>query len=162
MDALERDARNAVIAAARTWLGTPYHDGASVKGHGVDCLFLVKCSFEEAGVIPPITVAPYSPQWYLHRSEELYLQGVLEHADEIDQVDAIPGDFVLYRFGRCFSHGAIIIDPGFPNIIHAYKQSKMVVVGEGDNGDLASETRKSISKPRVRKFFRPKSWSRRG
>ena len=31
-----------VIAAARGWLGTPYHDQASVKGVGCDCLGLVR------------------------------------------------------------------------------------------------------------------------
>jgi NlpC/P60 family putative phage cell wall peptidase len=31
-----------VIAAARGWLGTPYHDQASAKGAGCDCLGLVR------------------------------------------------------------------------------------------------------------------------
>ena len=31
-----------VIAAARGWLGTPYHDQASVKGAGCDCLGLAR------------------------------------------------------------------------------------------------------------------------
>ena len=32
----------AVIAAARGWLGTPYHDQASVRGVGCDCLGLLR------------------------------------------------------------------------------------------------------------------------
>jgi hypothetical protein len=31
-----------VIAAARGWLGTPYHDQASLKGVGCDCLGLAR------------------------------------------------------------------------------------------------------------------------
>ena len=33
---------DAVIAAARGWLGTPYHDQASLRGIGCDCLGLAR------------------------------------------------------------------------------------------------------------------------
>jgi NlpC/P60 family putative phage cell wall peptidase len=36
-----------VVAAARDWLGTPYHDQASVKGVGCDCLGLVRGVWRE-------------------------------------------------------------------------------------------------------------------
>jgi len=32
----------AVIAAARAWLGTPYHNQASLRGVGCDCLGLAR------------------------------------------------------------------------------------------------------------------------
>ncbi|REC53631.1 peptidase, partial [Rhodosalinus sediminis] len=31
-----------VIAIARSWLGTPYHDQASLRGIGCDCLGLAR------------------------------------------------------------------------------------------------------------------------
>ena len=34
--------RDDVVAVARTWLGTPYHHQASLKGVGTDCLGLVR------------------------------------------------------------------------------------------------------------------------
>ena len=33
--------RETIVAAARGWLGTPYHPQASVKGVGCDCLGLI-------------------------------------------------------------------------------------------------------------------------
>jgi NlpC/P60 family putative phage cell wall peptidase len=34
--------RAAIVAEARTWIGTLYHHQASVKGIGCDCLGLVR------------------------------------------------------------------------------------------------------------------------
>jgi NlpC/P60 family putative phage cell wall peptidase len=149
MDDIEASARARVVAAARRWLSTPYHDGAMVHGHGVDCAMLARAVYAEAGVIPPIPIEPYSPQWYLHRSEEKYLAYVLDYSREIPEAEAQPGDIVLYQYGRCFSHGAIIVDPAWPSIIHAYKQARCVTLGEGKGGDLAV---------RLRRFFTFKNW----
>lgn len=37
MTPLELQQRAAVIAEAESWLSTPYHHEARIKGHGVDC-----------------------------------------------------------------------------------------------------------------------------
>jgi NlpC/P60 family putative phage cell wall peptidase len=34
--------RNTIIAEARSWIGTPYHHQAALKGVGCDCLGLVR------------------------------------------------------------------------------------------------------------------------
>ncbi len=145
----EAEERAAVVAEALSWVRTPYHDGAMVKGAGVDCAMIIKAVYEAVGLESPIDVKPYSPQWYLHRSEELYLTKVLERAHEITEAQARPGDMVLYKFGRCFAHGAIIVDPGFPQIVHAFKQAGIVTVGDGTLGHLVD---------RERKFFCRNGW----
>jgi cell wall-associated NlpC family hydrolase len=160
----ESEERSRVVAAARSWIATPYHDCACVKGHGVDCAFLIKAAFEEAGLEPPIAIEAYSPTWMLHRSEEKFLAKVFERATEIAEANAKPGDLVVYKFGRTFSHGAIIVDPGFPAIIHAYKQAGIVTLGEGDQGDLAVIGQGEVGpahagKPRPRRFFTRKAWA---
>jgi hypothetical protein len=33
--------REAIVAAARSWLGTPYHHQASLKGVGSDCIGVI-------------------------------------------------------------------------------------------------------------------------
>lgn len=133
--------RRRVVLAAHSWLGTKYHDCAFVKGHGVDCAYLLKGVFEDAGLVADVAIPKYSPQWYLHRDEEVYLGIVRSYMRDIDEAQAMPGDVVLYRFGRCYSHGAIIIEPGFPAVIHAYKQAGAVVLGEGASGDLKKRNR---------------------
>lgn len=144
----EAEERAKVTAEARTWLKTPYHDCACVKGAGVDCAFLLKAVFENVGLESPIEIEPYSPQWYLHRNDELYLNKVLERAREITEAEAQPADLVLYKFGRCFAHGAIIIEPGFPSILHAFKQAGVVTLGDGDKGYLAKRERRFFTRHR--------------
>ena len=144
--------RAAVVTAAKGWLGTRYHPCARVKGAGVDCLTLIAAAYEEAGVITDIDLPPYAPDWHLHRSEERYMEGVLQYAREIEGPPG-PGDIVLWRFGRCFSHGAVVID--WPLIVHAY-------VGQGcvlEDAERASwlntigENTGERGNPRPRKFF---------
>ena len=122
MQDIERRQRAAVIAEARSWLRTPYHHAARLKGVGVDCAQILIGVFSAPSValIPPIIVANYSPQWHLNRSTQRYLAIVEEHAKRELGADEtpLPGDVVLWQFARCFSHGAIVI--AWPRVIHAY------------------------------------------
>jgi NlpC/P60 family putative phage cell wall peptidase len=109
--------RRAVVEEARTWIGTPFHHAARVKGAGVDCLMLLAEVYERAGVARHVEPPFYVPDWHLHRDAERYREGLLQYARPID---ALPqaGDIALFRFGRTFSHGAIVVD--WPRLIHAY------------------------------------------
>ena len=121
--------RGAVVAEAMTWLRTPYHHHARVKGVGVDCAQLPIAVYSAVGIIEPI--APdYSEQWMLHRAEEQYLGWVRKFAREIPREVAGPGDFAVWRFGRTYSHGAIIVDA--PMIIHACRGDDCVTLANMD------------------------------
>jgi hypothetical protein len=98
--------RRAVVAEARTWLRTPYHHMGRVKGAGVDCATLLAEVYTRASVVPAQEIPFYPPDWHLHRNAERYLDFILAHACEIDDLPA-PGDVAMWRFGKCFSHGAI-------------------------------------------------------
>jgi cell wall-associated NlpC family hydrolase len=136
----EADQRAAVTAIARSWLGTPYHHAARVRGAGCDCATLPAEVYAAAGMIPRIAIEHYPPDWHLHRSAERYLAHVLAHAREVPAPTGL-GDFVLYRWGRAFAHGAIVID--WPTIIHAVVHIG-VVFDHGEDGRL---------KGRERRFF---------
>ena len=111
-------ARNRIVDVARSWLGTPYHHGARVKGVGVDCGTLVAEVFTEAGVIPPVNISEYPHDFHLHRGEELYLGYVRKHCWEVLDRDTIGvGDIIIWKIGRCFSHGGIYIGQGM--MIHS-------------------------------------------
>ncbi|MDE1914749.1 MAG: hypothetical protein KGJ57_17380 [Sphingomonadales bacterium] len=128
--------RALVVNEAREWLGTPYHPCARVKGAGVDCAMLPAEVYEACGVIGHIDVGPYPTDWHLHRSEERYLAGVTAHAHEVEF--PLPGDFVLYRWGRCLAHGAIVVR--WPTIIHAVS-GEGVVLANGLAGRLKDRER---------------------
>jgi len=111
------ETRTAVVAEAMSWLRTPYHHHARVKGVGVDCAQLPIGVYSAVGLIEPVKPS-YVRDWHLHRGEELYLQWVLRYAVEIDRADVLPGDLGLWKFGRTFSHGAIAVEP--PLFVHAW------------------------------------------
>ncbi len=137
----EEQQRLAVVNEAKTWLRTPYHSMARVKGAGVDCAMILAEVYQAAGMIPRIDPAEYPPDWHLHRGQEKYMEYVMKYATLISTAGK-PGDGVLFRFGRCFSHGGIIIK--WPTIIHAFldrpvqyedatRDQKLVKMGEAGN-----------------------------
>jgi hypothetical protein len=122
----EEAGRDRVDAIARTWIGTKFHDHARVKGGGTDCAQILLATFEEAGLIPHTEVGTYSAQFFLHSGEERYLGWVTKFAKEIPLAQVRHGDIALYRIGQCFAHGAIVVKPGWPHIIHAHAGGKVV------------------------------------
>lgn len=138
----EDEGRAAVIAAARSWMSTPYHDKAKLKGVGVDCAFLLAACYEEAGVVEKIDVPDYSPQHFLHSTEERYMATVKTFAREITREEAKPGDVVLYKLGKSYGHGAIIMPPGFPMILHAWSRAGRVVQSNSELNSLLSGPRR--------------------
>ena len=111
-----------IAKAACEWLGTPHINNAKVKGVGVDCGMLLIAALEDSGTIPKndIKIKPYSNEWHLHRDEEWFKSYVEQYCDKVDDLQV--GDFLLYQYGRCVSHGAVYI--GNNTVVHA-------LVGQG-------------------------------
>lgn len=107
--------------AAKKWLGTPYMNNTMVRGVGVDCAYLLVAALVDSGVMRAdwLEIENYSNEWHLHHSEEKYLKYVQQVADEVDMTSPIKeGDFLLYQYGRCISHGAIYVGGGL--VIHSF------------------------------------------
>jgi NlpC/P60 family putative phage cell wall peptidase len=64
-----------VVSAARRWLGTPYHDQASVIGVGCDCLGLVRGVWREVVGPEPFPIPPYSRDWGETGPREVLAEG---------------------------------------------------------------------------------------
>lgn len=118
--------REHIVAEAWSWIGTPYHHAADVKGAGVDCAMILVRVFVDLGLAPPFDPRPYPRDWMLHRSEERFLGWVERFAERTETPER--GDVVLFTFGRCVSHGGIICDPGY--MIHADLRAGAVVRSE--------------------------------
>lgn len=129
--------RDVIIDEAMTWLGTPWHHAARVKGVGVDCVNFLIAVYSTAGLIEPFTLAPYPRDWNLHREKPLFVEGLLKYADPI--TDPLPGDVAMFNFGRHAAHGAIVMSND--RVVHAYLDNRQVVISEVANGPL--ETRLS-------------------
>ena len=106
-----------IAKAACEWIGTPHVNNAKVKGIGVDCGMLLIAALEDSGTIKKddITIKPYSNEWHLHRDEEWFKSYVEQYCDKVDDLQV--GDFLLYQYGRCVSHGAVYI--GNNTVVHA-------------------------------------------
>lgn len=114
-----------VVAEALSWLDTPYHHAADVKGVGVDCAMLLVRVFVDSGVLAPFDPRPYPHDWYLHHDRERFLGWIEQFATRLDwREPELPGDVRLYNFGRCVSHGAVVVSDGI--MVHAWRPAGRV------------------------------------
>lgn len=133
--------RDRVVTEARKWIWTPYHHQADVLGAGVDCIMLVVRAFVDSGMTEPIDPRPYADEWFLHRSDELYLAGITSRCVEVQA--ARPGDVMLFRWGRCYSHGGIVTLTNPLTIVHAYQPAGRVIEeAVMHNADLTAPRRR--------------------
>lgn len=136
------------MAEALSWQGTPWAHAQRVKGAGCDCAQFVIASYHGAGVIENISPGVYPRDWHIHRDEERFLTFVPSFAAEIAEADVKPGDLVIFKIGRVYSHGAIVVK--WPQAIHAAIQARMVVLCDLDrDGGLITTDRK---------YFTHKAW----
>jgi len=119
------DARNRLgtIRESLSWVGTPFRDCADTKGRngGVDCAMLLVRAFVDSGRVPSFDPRPYSNQWHLHQSEEKFLDWIEKKLRCRRVASPRVGDVIIYFWGRCYAHGAIMINKD--EIVHAYAQS---------------------------------------
>jgi cell wall-associated NlpC family hydrolase len=126
--------REDVVTEARSWLGTPYHHHARVKGAGIDCGMILAEVYAAAGVLPEVDPGEYVYDWFMHRDEPVYLNTLEKYATKIEG-PAQPGDIAMFQFGRNPAHGAIVIE--WPVILHAYASAGMVILDDAEaNQDL--------------------------
>lgn len=87
-----------IVAAARSWLGTPYHHQASVKGVGCDCLGLVRGVWRDLYGREAEAPPPYSRDWAEARAEETLLAAAKRHLEPLASAGAAkPGDVLVFR-----------------------------------------------------------------
>ena len=118
-----------IVTQARTWLGTPFHHQARLKGKGCDCLGLV------VGVVDELQIKDKTGRFLSEYDEINYskqpdgdylvakLSGIFE---EVTEPQA--GDLGLFMIRNNPQHLAIFSDfeDGL-GIIHCYTQVKKVV-----------------------------------
>jgi NlpC/P60 family putative phage cell wall peptidase len=111
-----------VIATARSWLGTPYHDQASLKDVGCDCLGLARGVWREVVGPEPFPIPPYSRDLGEQGETEVLAKGVRAMMLEVAPADAAPGALILFRMKprAIAKHVGILTGPG--TFLHAYER----------------------------------------
>lgn len=62
------------VAAARAWLGTPFHAHANVRGAGVDCVHLLGSLYVETGLLTRFNFPKYALDGGSHSTVSLALE----------------------------------------------------------------------------------------
>ncbi|MFD1798238.1 peptidase [Paracoccus aurantiacus] len=111
-----------VVAAARLWLGTPYHDQASLRGVGCDCLGLIRGVWRDIVGREALPVPAYPRDWGETGPTEVLAAAAQQVLLPIDVGEAGPGAVVLFRMraGAIAKHCGILTDGG--RFIHAYER----------------------------------------
>jgi NlpC/P60 family putative phage cell wall peptidase len=125
--------RNRIIGIAKSWVGTPYHHQASLKGVGCDCFGLIRGIWRELyDDTDPETPPPYTWDWAETKSEESMLIAARKHLIEIDSKDAIGGDIFIFRYKQGYNAKHSVILTSRTTMIHAINGSSVCEVNLQD------------------------------
>jgi len=113
--------RSAIVAEARTWIGTPYRHQASLKGVGCDCLGLVRGVWRTLVGDEPERAPPYAPGWAEATGAEALAEAAVRHLVAIDCNAIREGDVLLFRWraGMPAKHAAIVTAAA--TMVHAHE-----------------------------------------
>lgn len=115
-------APDAIVTAARSWIGTPYRHQASLKGVGCDCLGLIRGIWREQIGPEPQNPPPYSPDWAETQGQEALILALSRHFRPAT-AQALHGTLLVFRLGAggAAKHlGIGLHTPQGPALIHAY------------------------------------------
>lgn len=113
----------AIVAAARSWIGTPYLHQASTKAAGTDCLGLLRGVWREVIGAEPVAVPAYSADWSEASGREDLLAAASAWLIAKPLTEEAPGDVLLFRMrpGAVAKHLGIAARVGSDaSFVHAY------------------------------------------
>lgn len=115
-----------IVNQARTWVDTPYHHQARVKGHGVDCAQLI------IGVGQELNLVPEYPKIYMSYGRvprpDFMRARLAEFMDEIKPSEAKIGDVFWMGWRKSAPmHLGIFSDLHGGGVIHAYSKAGKVI-----------------------------------
>ena len=89
-----------VVAAARSWIGTPYRHQASLKAMGADCLGVVRGVWRELVGPEPETPPPYARSWAADGAGEMMFEAACRWLVAQPGGPVAAGDVLLFRVRR--------------------------------------------------------------
>lgn len=86
-----------IVTIVRGWIGTPYHNMASVRGGGCDCIGLLRGVWREFYGVEPPELPVYSANWRLREGNETLLDAARLHLDSMPIGARAPGLVLAFR-----------------------------------------------------------------
>jgi NlpC/P60 family putative phage cell wall peptidase len=112
--------REAIVAEARSWLGTRYRHQASVKGVGCDCLGLVRGVWRACVGVEPELPPPYAPDWAEAGGRDALIEAAARHLVAVPRDAFAAGDVLLFRYRDGFVAKHAAIASSRDTMIHAH------------------------------------------
>lgn len=143
--------RGAVVAEARSWLGTPYGAQKSLKGVRVDCIGLIGGVARELGMPSGLAWAadPDMKGYGATPDPEKLQAAVAKYLLPIPRIaQAGLGDILLMRWEDDPGHFAIITDLSPLTILHAYSAARgrgLTVSGQVAEHNIAGFFRQGVT-----------------
>lgn len=117
-----------IVAAARSWRGTPYAHQASLKGTGTDCLGLVRGVWREVMGAEPEQAPAYSAGWAEAGTGEALAEAAARHLQYIPCTEFEAGDVLLFRWRPHLPAKHAGIASSKVTMIHAQEQAEVVEI----------------------------------
>lgn len=116
------------VELARTWIGTPYHHQACLKGIGVDCVGLIRGVYDEMYGISPPELINYSADWGDTNGNEDMVKAAIKYLEPVPLSTLGAGHVVLLRWRehRVAKHSMIMTSS--TTAIHAYNRSPVAEI----------------------------------
>lgn len=112
--------RDQIIAECRSWLKTPYHDQASLKGVGCDCLGLLRGVY--TSLVEPIKepTPTYSRRWGEIDVRDFIVEAADRYLIRKGMSVWLPGDVLIFRMKPSAAAKHCAFYSGNDRMIHAY------------------------------------------
>jgi NlpC/P60 family putative phage cell wall peptidase len=122
---------DAIITAARGWLGTPYIHQASLKGVGCDCLGLIRGVYGEITGQKLPDPPPYSADWAEASDRETLVEAARQWLRETPLERFEAGHVVLFRWRAGLPAKHCGIATSATTMIHAHDGAAVSEVSIG-------------------------------
>ena len=105
--------RDNLVRIARSWLGTPFHPHAAIRGVGVDCVHLLAEIYRETGLFAGYELPRYTMGGGDHADVSLVVSWLEAHPRfrrlDLAADTLAAGDLVTFRLGRVAHHVGLML-----------------------------------------------------
>jgi NlpC/P60 family putative phage cell wall peptidase len=116
-----------VVVEARSWVGTPYHDHAALKGVGCDCLGLMVGLYRNLIGPLPIEIPPYRGDWADAQTGDLLIEAGRKLFTTRKSSDSYQAaDILVFRLRPDLAAKHLALVSGPDTMIHAYERAGVV------------------------------------
>lgn len=133
----DRQHQAALVSEAMTWLDTPFHAHAGIKGAGVDCVQLALQIYLASGFLNgSVTLPTYSMDGGNHRTESQVEEWVRKSGRFIVieptyiLADWMPGDLLGFNVGKVVHHVGLALE--HQQFIHVMKGQDVCIATIAD------------------------------